>query len=294
MERQGMDHIITTKPTGLTGVGIAGCTGRMGTALVRSLLAGYAPALYVCAGTVKSGFPAEGQDLGLQLGQAPLGVNIGTDPDSMIEKSDIIIDFTTPEATRTHLWLCAKHRKPLVIGTTGLREADLQEMHDAAQKTPIFYARNMSIGVNLLLALVEQCAHYLEPEWDIEIQEIHHRHKCDAPSGTALALGEAAAKGRGGVLSDFQVPFSAREGRTQERSSGDIGFSVIRGGNVAGEHTVFFMNEHERLELTHKASDRSIFARGALRAATWLRDQPAGLYNFQDMTKNITQNITKF
>lgn len=247
-------------------IGVAGCAGRMGSLIAREILSGRWPEVALAGGSVAPG------------DSAPGGFFVTHDPDDLFTRSDLVIDFTAPEATRRHVWLAAKHRVPLVVGTTGLDAAAEKELSDAAREVPILRAANMSIGVTLLSALVERAAGALGPEWDIEIFESHHKHKADAPSGTALALGSAAAKGRGGA--EF---VHARHGRTGERQVGSIGFSVARGGDVAGEHTVFFLGEGERLEFTHRASDRALFARGALRAATWLYGKPPKLYTMRDV-----------
>lgn len=246
-------------------IGVTGCMGRVGSLIIREIQARhFGPAVSLAGGTVKPGYPDEADFFTTD------------DPEKLFEVADIVIDFTRPEATAKHIWLAAKHHKPLVIGTTGLSKAQEQEVADAAKETPIVYAANMSVGVNLLMALVEQAAARLGPEWDIEIAETHHKHKVDAPSGTALALGKAAATGRGIELD----PVINRAG---ERKEGDIGFSVQRGGDVVGEHTVTFFAEGERVELGHKASNRALFAKGAIRAALWLRDQPCGLYTMRDV-----------
>lgn len=249
-------------------IGVAGCSGRMGTLIVREILSGRWPGLELAGGSVKPGFPA------------PEGFFGTHDPDVLFTRSDAVIDFTEPEAAQRHIWLAAKHRKPYVLGTTGLGEAAEKELADAAREAPILYAANMSVGVTLLGALVEKAAAALGPEWDIEIFESHHRHKIDAPSGTALALGRAAAHGRGRTHPDFTY---ARQGRTGERPAGTIGFSVARGGDVAGEHTVFFFGQGERIELAHRAADRALFAQGALRAAQWLENRAPGLYTMRDV-----------
>ncbi len=246
-------------------IGVLGCTGRVSHLIVQELKARHwGPNVTLAGGTVKPGYPKE------------TDFYVTEDPDDLFERSDIVIDFTTADASAKHIWLAAKHHKPYVIGTTGLTDAQEQEINDAAKEAPILYATNMSLGVNMLLALVEQAAAKLGPEWDIEIAETHHKHKVDAPSGTALALGKAAASGRNSAFS----PIINREG---ERKSGDIGFSVQRGGDVAGEHNVTFFAEGERLELGHKAGNRALFAKGALRAALWLKDQPYGLYSMRDV-----------
>jgi 4-hydroxy-tetrahydrodipicolinate reductase len=186
-----------------------------------------------------------------------------------------------PAASIHHAELVARHGKALVIGTTGLAPAETAAIEGFARQTPIVWAPNMSLGVNLLLGLVEQVAASLGPDWDIEIVEMHHRNKVDAPSGTALGLGRAAAKGRGVVLDEVAV--RSRDGLTGAREAGTIGFATLRGGDVIGDHTVVFAGNSERVELTHKATDRRVFAKGAVRAALWLRGKPAGLYGMKDV-----------
>lgn len=237
----------------------------MGALLVQGLQGGFVPGLRLAGGTV---LPEE-------LKKSKASFFVTDNPDELFKQSDAVIDFTAPKATRKHIWLAAKHRKPLIIGTTGLKPADEKEMKDASKETRIVYASNFSLGVNLLNALVEKAAAALGPEWDIEIFEAHHRNKIDAPSGTALSLGKAAQKGRGGgkFVTD-------REGK---RKTGDIGFSVARGGDVVGEHKVYFYGEGERVDLTHVATNRALFARGALRAALWVKNKPRGLYSMRDV-----------
>jgi 4-hydroxy-tetrahydrodipicolinate reductase len=252
-------------------IGITGCAGRMGAALARELQAERWPGLSLAGGTALPGTAAAVMD----------GKPVFAEPEKLFELSDLVIDFTEPAATARHLWLAAKHRRPFVCGTTGLSAAQEREMQDAAKETAIVYAANMSVGVNLLLGLVEQAAARLGPDWDIEIAETHHRHKTDAPSGTALALGRAAAQGRKVSLD------AVKEGgeRTGARPAGAIGFAVRRGGDVAGEHEVSFFGAQERVELIHRSADRAIFARGALRAAQWLLTQQPGpgLYSMRDV-----------
>jgi 4-hydroxy-tetrahydrodipicolinate reductase len=208
-------------------------------------------------------------------------VDVGGDREAAFMSCDVLIDFTAPAATAEHAALARKYKKPLVIGTTGLGAAEQAALKSAAAETAIFYSANMSVGASLLLSLVEQAAGRLAPEFDIEIFEAHHKNKVDAPSGTALALGHAAAKGRGVRFEDVMVP--ARHGHTGARVQGSIGMSVFRGGDVVGEHTVTFAGLGERVELAHKATDRAIFARGAVKAALWLKGKPAGLYSMRDM-----------
>ncbi|MCF8495298.1 MAG: 4-hydroxy-tetrahydrodipicolinate reductase [Alphaproteobacteria bacterium] len=252
-------------------IGVAGCLGRMGSSLVQELRAGGHEGLELAGGTV----------LSADLGKTDFFTT--ADPAELFARADAVIDFTTPEATRQNTWLAAKHKKAYVVGTTGLSAADEQELADAARETRIVYAANMSVGVNILLALVEQAAPRLAAEnWDIEIFESHHKRKVDAPSGTALAIGRAAASGRGVDLQKSAV--YSREGHTGARNPGTIGFSVARGGDVVGDHRVYFYGEGERIELSHIATDRLLFARGALRAAQWALDQKKpGLYSMRDV-----------
>lgn len=248
-------------------IGILGYRGRVGQRLVQELQSGDWPDLLLEGGTVP-----HGEDI-----PAEQNFYVTDNAESLFTRAAVLIDFTAPEATAQHAWLAAKHKKPLVIGTTGLSAAQESELSDAAKEAPILYAANMSVGVNMLLALVEQAAARLGNEWDIEIAETHHKHKPDAPSGTALALGKAAATGRSIA---FAAPLTDRNGA---REKGSIGYAVQRGGDVVGEHTVTFFSEGERVELGHIATDRGIFAKGALRAASWLARQPAGLYSLRDM-----------
>lgn len=233
-------------------IAIAGYQGRMGRMLLKELESGAWPDLSFYGGTT----PA--------------------DPPENLFDADVVIDFTTPAATRKHIWLAAKHHKPIVIGTTGLSDDDMREMRDAALECPLLWSANMSIGVNLLAVLVEQAAARLGPGFDIEILETHHRNKLDAPSGTALMLGRAAA-------SHFPSPPGRGQGEGGPRQTGTIGYAVQRGGDVVGEHTVSFFGPGERLELTHRAHDRSLFAKGALRAAQWLKNKPHGFYTMRDI-----------
>jgi len=251
-------------------IGIVGCMGRVGQLLVKGIQSGKYPDLELSGGTIKpdENYPDQGYP-------------IYKDPNELFENTDCVIDFTIPEATRKHIWLAAKHKTSLIIGTTGLTENDECEMKDAAKETSIIYAANMSVGVNLLCALIEQAASRLDEEFDIEIVETHHKHKIDAPSGTALAMGKSAAKGR--EVNHEEKAVYERYGRTGERKSGDIGYGVLRGGDVVGEHTMFFYGEGERIELTHKATDRSLFAKGALKAASWINGKEAGLYSMRDV-----------
>ena len=250
-------------------IGIVGCKGRVGSLLVQELLSGKYDGLTLGGGTALPG------DI---TGKEEFFVTDSAE--ELFKKVGGVIDFTTPDATRKHAWLAAKHKTAYVVGTTGLTSADEKELHDAAKETAILYTANMSVGVNILLALVEQAAARLKDNWDIEIFESHHKHKVDAPSGTALALGKAAAKGRNVQLD--KVSDVARHGQTGARKPGQIGFSVARGGDVVGDHTVYFYSEGERIELTHRATNRILFVHGALRAMAWLKDQKPGLYSMKD------------
>ena len=259
-------------------IGVVGCTGRMGRMLLAETLATNGAVL---AGGVDRLKPGDVHDLGELAGVKPLGIMAGDDVTALFDAVDVVIDFTVPAASVGHAKLAAKTGKGLVIGTTGLDAEQTRAVESAAQHAAILWAPNMSLGVNLLLGLVEQVARSLGDDWDIEIVEMHHRHKIDAPSGTALGLGRAAAKGRGVVLDDVAV--RSRDGYTGPRKEGTIGFATLRGGDVVGDHTVVFAGEAERIELTHKATDRRIFARGALRAALWTKDRAPGLYSIKDV-----------
>ncbi len=260
-------------------IGIVGCAGRMGGMLARQVAATDGVAL--AAGVEASGHPAVGRDLGEVAGLGHLGIPVGDDAVRLFAEVDAVLEFTTPDATAEHAALAAQARTVHVIGTTGLDAEQQAALRRAAAHTPVVWAPNMSLGVNLLLALVEEAAKALGEEYDIEIFEMHHRAKVDAPSGTALALGEAAARGRNVSLEE--VARRVRDGHTGPRARGEIGFAVLRGGDVAGEHVVTFAGDGERLELAHRASSRAVFAQGAVQAALWARDKPAGLYGMRDV-----------
>lgn len=260
-------------------VAITGACGRMGQALAQA--AEQQEAARLTAALERPGSPHLGMDLGEIAGTPRRGVIVGADLPAVADTFDVLIDFSRPEATLGFLSQCLQHRKAMVIGTTGLDAAQTQQIAEAAQHLPIVYAPNMSVGVNLLLRLVELAAGIMGHSSDIEVIEAHHRHKIDAPSGTALRLGEAAAAALGKTLCECAV--YARQGITGERPPGSIGFAIIRAGDIVGEHTVMLASAGERLELTHKATSRLTFAGGALRAAAWLADRPAGLYDMQDV-----------
>ena len=260
-------------------IGIVGCGGRMGRMLCAQVLDTTGATL--SGGAERLGSALVGQDIGALLGRDPIGLKVGEDAKALFDASDAIIDFTSPASTAAHATLAAACGAALIVGTTGLSEHEQAEVKAASGKTAIVQAPNMSAGVNLLFALTEQLARALDPDYDIEIVEMHHRHKVDAPSGTALGLGRAAAKGRGVSLD--AVADKVRDGHTGARKRGDIGFATLRGGDVVGDHTVIFAAEGERIELTHKASSRVIFARGAVRAALWSQGKPPGLYTMFDV-----------
>ena len=254
----------------------------MGQALVEALLSDRELVLAAALDVAES--PLAGRDAGERFGGAT-GVRVGSDVDAAAAAVDVLIDFTRPEGTLAHLAACARHRTGAVVGTTGLSDAQKAELASYARTIPIVFAPNMSVGVTVLLALVETAARQLGPAYDIEIVEMHHRHKVDAPSGTALGLGAAAAKGAGLDLAQSAV--FAREGAVGERKHGAIGFATLRGGDVVGEHTVVFAGAGERVELSHKAASRQNFATGALRAAHFVAERRsegrAGLYDMQDV-----------
>jgi 4-hydroxy-tetrahydrodipicolinate reductase len=261
------------------GIGITGCGGRMGRMLVTEIAG--TPGCRVAGGIEAKGNPVLGRDLGELAGLGALGVVAGDDPQRLFAASDVVVDFTAPEAAAAYAALAARVAKPLVSGTTGLEPAQEAAVAAAARSVAIVRAANMSLGVNLLLGLVRQVASLLGEDYDIEVLEIHHRHKVDAPSGTALALGREAALGRGIDLGARSQ--RGRDGITGARKRGDIGFASLRGGDVAGEHVVVFAADGERIELTHRAGSRQIFARGAVRAACWLPGRPPGLYGMKEV-----------
>ncbi len=261
------------------GIGIVGATGRMGRALVRAV--SEADGCTLAGGVDVPNHPDTGADLGVLAGLGEIGILLFDEADALFGKADVVIDFTVPAVTERYATLARDTGTAYVVGTTGLEASHQQAIEAAASKVPVVQAANFSLGVNLALALTKQAAATLNDDFDVEVVEMHHRHKIDAPSGTALALGQAAADGRGVELD--AVSDRGRDGITGERTKGDIGFAVLRGGNVAGDHSVIFAADDERIEITHKATDRMIFARGAVKAALWTRDRQAGLYSMQDV-----------
>ncbi|KQP58260.1 4-hydroxy-tetrahydrodipicolinate reductase [Methylobacterium sp. Leaf112] len=258
---------------------VVGAGGRMGRMLIRAVAE--AEDCTLSGAIEREGAPVLGQDAGVLAGLAPLGVAVTDDPLPVFAAAEGVLDFTTPTATTFFAELAAQARIVHVVGTTGMEEADLAKLAAAAHHARIVRSGNMSLGVNLLAGLVRKVAAALGEEFDIEIVEMHHRMKVDAPSGTALLLGEAAAEGRGVALADTRV--STRDGHTGARRPGDIGFATLRGGTVVGDHSVVFAGAGERLTLSHHAEDRAIFARGAVRAAQWAFDRPPGLYGMADV-----------
>jgi len=260
-------------------IGIVGCGGRMGRLLVAEVAAAEGAA--VAGGCASPGSAGVGQDLGEFAGIGRIGIPVGDKPEKLFRDSDVLIEFTTPAATETHVALAVDLGKPMVIGTTGLSTEQMAAIRRAGASVPIVWAANTSLGINLLFGLVEQVARRLGTDWDIEILEMHHRGKVDAPSGSALALGEIAAASRGVALADVAV--RGRDGVTGPRRPGDIGFAALRGGDAVGDHHVIFAGSGERLELVHRATNRAIYAKGAVRAARWLVAQPPGLYGMKEV-----------
>ncbi|GFE84873.1 4-hydroxy-tetrahydrodipicolinate reductase [Steroidobacter agaridevorans] len=260
-------------------IAVLGVSGRMGRALLTAI--DEAPGAKLSGATASANSRWLGKDAGDATGGAKRDVTVEADPAAALRNVQVAIDFTLPEATAANLAACVAARRPVVIGTTGHSEAVRAQIAAAAQSIPIVMAPNMSLGVNLLLKLVELAANKLDADYDIEVFEAHHRNKKDAPSGTALALGAAAADGRDVKLADAAE--YSRHGNTGARKRGSIGFSVFRGGDVVGDHTVTFAGIGERIELTHRASDRLAFARGAVKAAQWLVGKSPGLYSMQDV-----------
>lgn len=261
-------------------IGIVGCTGRMGQQLLKEVLASEHQ---LCFASTQSGHPLVGSDVNQAI-HYPEATNI-TIIDTLsvteLDACDAVIDFTQPDYTAELALLCAEHGVIHVIGTTGLTTTQEDTLKDCATRTPIVYASNMSIGVNILNLLTRQVASVLDDSYDIEIVEMHHNKKIDSPSGTALTLGQYAAEGRNVSLEHTAT--KSRDGQIGARPRGEIGFATLRGGDVVGEHTVIFATEGERIELTHKASDRSIFAKGALRACRWASNKKPGLYSMEDV-----------
>ena len=260
-------------------MGVIGCGGRMGRMLIAEIAAAEGCAL--AGGSATPGSATVGSDLGELAGIGRIGLAAGNAAGDLLHRSDVAIEFSVAAATASHATVAAELGKALVIGTTGLSAAETAAVEAAAKHIPIVWAANTSLGINLLLGLVEQVAARLGADWDVEIMEMHHRGKADAPSGTALALGRAAAAGRGVSLDD--VSQRGRDGITGPRRNGDIGFASLRGGDAVGDHHVIFAGAGERLELSHRATNRAIYAKGAVRAARWVVDQKPGLYGMKEV-----------
>jgi 4-hydroxy-tetrahydrodipicolinate reductase len=258
---------------------VTGAGGRMGRTLVRAIAE--TPGLALAGAVEAPGAPTLGQDSGVLAGLPANGILVETDVKRLLADADGLIDFTVPAATVACAMLAAERGAAHIVGTTGFSADDEAKIAEAAKRATIVKSGNMSLGVNLLAALVKQVAQKLDDDFDIEIVEMHHNKKVDAPSGTALMFGRAAAAGRGIDLKQHTIP--AREGHTGARERGDIGFAALRGGTVVGEHSVIFAGPAERVELTHRAEDRMIFARGAVKAALWAHGQKPGLYTMADV-----------
>jgi 4-hydroxy-tetrahydrodipicolinate reductase len=262
-----------------TRIGVIGCGGRMGRMLIADIVA--SEGCELAGGAARPGSAPLGRDLGELAGIGRLGIAATEGARQVLRDSDVAIDFTTPEATAAHAALAAELGRPIVIGTTGLSGEQEKAVRRAAERVPIVWAANTSLGINLLFGLVEQVAARLGPEWDIEIVEMHHKGKVDAPSGTALALGRVAASARGVAFEDAAQ--RGRDGITGPRKPGAIGLAALRGGDNIGEHHVFFAGLGETLQLTHRATNRAIYAKGAVRAARWLVGRPPGLYGMKEV-----------
>ncbi len=262
-----------------TKMGVVGCGGRMGRMLVAEIAA--TEGCSVAGGCARPGSAHVNHDVGELAGIGRTGIPVGDSAEKLIGDSDVVIDFTAPAITAANATLAGRLGKAMVIGTTGLSPEQSEAVRQAAREIAIVWAPNMSLGVNLLLGLVEEVARRLGPDWDVEIMEMHHRGKVDAPSGTALALGHAAAAGREVALE--AVEQRARDGVTGPRRTGDIGFAALRGGDAVGDHHVIFAGAGERLELVHRATSRAIYAKGAVRAARWVVGRPPGIYGLKEV-----------
>ncbi|MGB6105857.1 MAG: 4-hydroxy-tetrahydrodipicolinate reductase [Pusillimonas sp.] len=258
-------------------IAIAGADGRMGRMLIEAVT--QSPDLELTVALDRADAPSIGQDAGAFLG-SNTGVLVTDDLDAL-SNADCLIDFTRPEGTLAHLQACVKHGTKCVIGTTGFDEQGKQAIQAASQKIAVVFAPNMSVGVNATLRLLDMAARLLNSGYDVEVFEAHHRNKVDAPSGTALAMGETVAAAWGKKLDD--IADWARHGETGARETGKIGFSVVRGGDIVGDHTVYFCGTGERIEITHRSSSRVTYAQGSLRAARYLARKEFGLFDMQDV-----------
>lgn len=260
-------------------IAVLGANGRMGRTLVRLIAAD--DSLRLMGAATEPGHASVGADAGRVAGIDPVGVEVTDDPAAAMAEADVAIDFTLPAASAGNVAACVRMDVELVMGTTGLSAADHDLLARAARDIAIVYGRNMSVGVNMITELARLVGRALGEEYDVEICETHHRHKRDAPSGTALQLGEAVAEGRGVRLED--VASYGRQGRSDARLPGGIGFASLRAGSIVGDHSVMFASDEEVIELSHRAIDRTAFARGALRAARWVVEQSPGLYSMTDV-----------
>ncbi len=263
----------------MVNIAVAGAAGRMGSRI--TALSKEYTELKLTGAFEKKGHNAVGEDIGTIVGIGETGIKLSDNLEGIIDKADVIIDFTTPGSTKENLRVASKKGKAMVIGTTGLSKDDIKEIESMAKKIPCVMASNMSTGVNLLLKILQDVARVLGDEYDIEIIESHHRLKKDAPSGTALKMAQVIADAVNRNLDEVAV--YARKGIIGERTKKEIGIQTVRAGDIVGEHTVMFGGLGERIEITHKASSRDTFARGALRAAQWIANKPAGLYDMQDV-----------
>lgn len=263
----------------MTRIAVAGAAGRMGSRIT-ALSRKYSE-LKLTGAFEKKGHDAVGKDIGLLAGIGEIGIKLSDSLEDIIDNADVIIDFTTPSSTKENVRLSSKKGKSMVIGTTGLSKDDMKEIEASIKSIPCVMASNMSTGVNLLLRILHDVARVLGDEYDIEIIEAHHRLKKDAPSGTALKMAQVIAETTNRSLDEVAV--YTRKGFIGERTRKEIGIQTIRAGDIVGEHTVIFGGLGERIEITHKASSRDTFARGALRAALWISEKPAGLYDMQDV-----------
>lgn len=262
-------------------IGVTGISGRMGRAIAEQVVAD--PIAELSTGFVRKGNNFDGLDLGEFLGQEKTGYKITSDLDNFFKSCEAIIDFSSPAFSLECAKKAVEHKKIFVCGTTGFSDEEKRQLAEYAKECVIIWSSNMSVGVNVLFSLAEKVAAILRDDYDVEIVEMHHRNKIDAPSGTALSLGAAVAKGRGVDLKE--VGNMARSGSNNPRKKGEIGFASMRGGDVIGDHTVIFAADGERIELTHKATNRNVFASGAIRAAIWGTGQKAGFYLMKDVLK---------
>lgn len=260
-------------------IAVVGASGRMGQMIIETVLK--TEGVELVAAIDQEGTHGIGRDAGELVGVGPCGVTVCTDLDCGLVKAECLIDFTRPEGTLDHLAACCRHKVAIVIGTTGFDSEGKQVIADAAKEIPVVFAPNMSVGVNVVFKLLDMASRILSQGYDIEIVEAHHRHKVDAPSGTALRMGEVIAEALGRDLADCAV--YGREGHTGERDASTIGFATVRGGDIVGDHTVMYCGVGERVEITHKASSRMSFALGSVRAAKFLDGKSVGLFDMQDV-----------